>query len=111
MNTTKLFRRLAILSLGPLAAGAVLVGGAGSVSAPGPADLTANLSGYTGATAAAVYADSGAPTTVKLWPGVWTSSGGTLAAGTPCSPGSLLAGERATKTIQVNSSGSQARCV
>jgi hypothetical protein len=95
-------------AFGALASGLlVMTLGSGAVSAPEPADLTAPLSGSPGATAAATYVYSRVSTRVLLWPGVWTS-GGTAAAGTPCSTYGLFPGDRATKTIIV--SGSLRKC-
>ena len=94
-------------SLGAVVAlGAAVAGGTGSVSAPEPARLSAYLGGSTGATGAAVFVNTSAPTTVLLWPGTWTS--GSAAAGTPCSTVALVPGTIATKTIQV--SGAYRRC-
>lgn len=77
---------------------------------PGPADLTANLAGYTGATASAVYTNTGVPTTVVVWPSYFYS-GGSWPAGTPCSNGGMTAGQTTTKAIVLNSSGTQRKCM
>ena len=105
MSTSASIRSLATCACAALAAGALVLGlGTGTVSAPEPADLTASLSGSTGATAAAVYSNTFVPTRVLLWPATWTA-GGTAAAGTPCSTYGLPVGSRATKTIQLSASG------
>jgi hypothetical protein len=81
----------------------------GNALAPGPADVVSDLTGTTGATAQAVYANSGVPTRVVLWPNYWVT-GGSYPAGTPCSNYGIGVGTRTTKVIIVNSSGSQRRC-
>jgi hypothetical protein len=78
--------------------------------APGPADLVSDLTGTTGATAQAVYANSGVPTRVLLWPSYFVS-GGSYPAGMPCSTYGIGAGTRTTKVIVVNTSGTQRKCV
>jgi hypothetical protein len=78
--------------------------------APGPADLKAPLTGSTGATADAVFVNTGTPTRVLLWSSTFVP-GGTYPAGTPCSTYGLSAGERTTKVIVVNASGTQRKCV
>jgi hypothetical protein len=92
-------RHLALTAMAATALTAVLFSGAGTVSAPEPADLKTSLTGSTGATAAAYYASSFAPTNVLLWPATWTPAPN-IAAGTPCSTYGLPAGSRTSKTIQ-----------
>lgn len=65
---------------------------------PEPASLTAPLTSTTGATAAATFVNSGAKTNAVEWSGSWTS-GGWLAAGTPCSTVPLAPGDVTSKTI------------
>lgn len=97
-------------TLGSLAAAVLVVGlGSGTASAPEPADLTAPLTGTNGATAAAVFTNSGIATRVVVWPIVFTL-GGTAAAGTPCSPYGLAPGDRTTRVIVLNSSGTMRKC-
>jgi hypothetical protein len=78
--------------------------------APGPAELKAPLFGSTGATADAVFVGTLEGTRVLLWSSIFTS-GGTAPAGTPCSTYGLSTGQRTTKVIVVNASGTQRKCV
>jgi hypothetical protein len=82
-------------------AGATFLSGAGTALAPEPAKLVASLSGGTGATAAGVYVNTQAKTSVVLWgtSSVYAPNG--PAAGTPCSPGYLAANSQTTMVIQV----------
>jgi hypothetical protein len=66
---------------------------------PEPAKLTQNLSGSTGATAAAIYTNSEAATNVIKWSS--TAAAGSPAGGTPCSPGDLSVSSETLKVIQV----------
>jgi hypothetical protein len=75
---------------------------------PEPAKLTQSLSGSTGATAAAVYANSGVSTSVIKW--VSTAAAGSAAAGTPCTTGDASVDIQTTKVIQVLSNGYR-RCL
>ena len=66
---------------------------------PEPARLTQSLSGSNGATAAAVYVNSGQNTTVVRWPGSYTSGSVLPPAGMPCSTLDLPPGSDTTKVI------------
>lgn len=77
---------------------------------PEPADLTDPLSGSTGATAGAVFTNTGVPTKVVLWPG-WFTGGGGWPAGTPCSTYGLAPGATTSKQIVLNSTGTQRKCI
>ena len=98
------FARAGLLCISLAAAGVAVT--AGSASAPEPARLTADLSGPTGATAAAVFVSSAQPTKVLNWPATLTP--GSAPAGTPCSNGPLAPGQTTTKRIQVY--GSLRKC-
>lgn len=89
-----------------LVGGAVLVAGAGTTSAPEPANLGAGLGAWGGATAAATFVYSQTPTTVVNWTGSSWSAASWLAVGTPCSTGPLPPGATTTKTIQAQYPGS-----
>lgn len=94
-----------------LCAGAAWTLDAGSALAPEPADLSDPLAGGMGSTAEARTVTE-QRSTVLLWPGSWTSGGGpAVVAGAPCSTRGLALGERPTKRIEANASGSQHRCV
>jgi hypothetical protein len=75
---------------------------------PEPARLSQNLTGSTGATAAAVYTTTLIETTVLKWPGSYTSSASPPPAGLPCSTGDLPEGLETLKII--GGSGSYRRC-
>lgn len=75
---------------------------------PEPARLTTDLYGSTGATAAAVYTNTGAATNVIKWPSSYTWSSSPPPAGTPCSNGDVPWGTETLKLIQ--GSGSYRRC-
>jgi hypothetical protein len=75
---------------------------------PEPAKLTQSLSGSTGATAAAVYVNSGIGTSVIKW--VSTAAAGSVAAGTPCTTGDASVDTQTTKVIQVLANGYR-RCL
>jgi hypothetical protein len=77
---------------------------------PGPADLKAPLFGSSGATADAVFTNTTVATKVLLWPGTYTS-GNSSPAGTPCNTIGMGTGERTTKQIVVNLSGTQRKCI
>jgi hypothetical protein len=111
MNTNAIIRPFAAAAVSVATAGALLLSGAGLVTAPGPADLTAPLTGSSGVTANAVFVSTAAPTKVLLWSSSYLSGGTAYPAGTPCSTWGLSAGERTTKQIQVNASGTQRKCV
>lgn len=101
--------RAATLKLGAILASAVVSSYAvfgHDAWAPEPAQLTASLNGSSGATAAAYYVNTSAPTTVVKWPGTWTS--GSPAAGTPCSTTALAAGVETDWVIE--RMGNYARC-
>jgi hypothetical protein len=70
---------------------------------PEPAKLTQSLSGSTGATAAAVYANSNTSTNVIKWSS--TAAAGSAAGGTACSPGDLSVSSETLKVIQVLPNG------
>jgi hypothetical protein len=75
---------LAAVAVAACSAAGVVVLEAGMVLAPSPVVTTQPLSGYNGASAAAVYENSGTPTRVLRWSNTamyapW------LAVGTPCS--------------------------
>jgi hypothetical protein len=74
---------------------------------PEPVVTTQSLSGSNGATAAAVYQNSGTSTSVVKWysTGIFAPN---LGAGTPCSTSDLPSGGTATKAILA--SGSYKRC-
>jgi hypothetical protein len=76
--------------------------------APEPARLSQNLSGSTGATAAAVYVNTGEPTTVFSRPSTWTAAGPWVEAGRPCATGSLPEGWETTSVIE--RTGNYVRC-
>lgn len=75
---------------------------------PEPARLTQSLSGSTGATAAAIYTISLAPTQVIKWPS--TPGAGSAPAGTPCTTGDASINTETTHVIQVLSNGYK-RCL
>lgn len=75
---------------------------------PEPARLMSDLSGSTGATAAAVYETSGLKVEVLKWPATYVSSFTPPAAGTPCSTTDLFSGVETNKIIQ--GSGSYRKC-
>ena len=85
---------------------ATIAHGAGTVSAPEPAKLSAKLDGATGATAAAVFASSQAPTQVLFYTSSWTPTTIGPEAGTPCSAFALPIGQTTTHVIQTFASGS-----
>ena len=70
---------------------------AGTALAPEPALLTVDLTGNTGASAVAVYVNSASKTTAVSWPA--TLTGGSIAAGTPCSNVPLTNGQTTSKVI------------
>jgi hypothetical protein len=76
--------------------------------APEPARLSQDLSASTGATAAAIYVDTGAPTTVRRWWATWTGAGPYVEAGMPCSIGYLPEGEVTTSVFERR--GSLVKC-
>lgn len=75
---------------------------------PEPAKLTQNLSGSTGATAAALYTGSNTATNVVKW--VSTAAAGTVAGGTPCTTGDATIDTVTLRSIQVLSNGYR-RCL
>jgi hypothetical protein len=75
---------------------------------PEPARLTKDLFGSTGATAAAVYVNTGAETVVMKWPGSSTWSASPPPAGLPCSTGDIPWNTETLKIIQ--GTGSTRRC-
>lgn len=75
---------------------------------PEPARLTADLSGSTGATAAAVYTNTGTGTTVRKWPGTYISTASPPTPGQPCSTSDLANGSETLKILQ--GSGTWRRC-
>jgi hypothetical protein len=75
---------------------------------PEPARLSQNLTGSTGATAAAVYTSSGGELNAVKWPGSYTSSASPPPAGTPCATGDLPEGYETLKILQ--GSGAYRRC-
>lgn len=76
---------------------------------PEPANLTQSLSGTTGASAAAVYANSREGTKVVYWAGSFRSNTLGLAAGTPCSTSGLGSGNTVLQVIQAQ--GNFAKCL
>lgn len=101
----------AILLTGSIVAGVASLS-AGTALAPEPAKVATSWSGATGTTTAAIFVNSQQPTTVVGW-----SSGSSAvyapngpAAGTPCSPGNMVAGQTTTHVIQVLA-GNYRRCV
>jgi hypothetical protein len=110
MNTHNILRPIAAAAVTVATAGALLLSGAGLVTAPGPADLKAPLTGSSGATANAVDVNTVTPTKVLLWYSTF-SPGTSAPAGTPCSTYGMSPGERTTKQIQLNASGTQRKCV
>jgi hypothetical protein len=80
---------------------ATLAHGAGTASAPEPAQLVAPLAAVTGYTAEARLVSSHVSTNVVLFPASAVNSPNGPAAGTPCSPGQLAAGATTTHVIQV----------
>ena len=89
-------------------AGGVWFAGAGTALAPEPAQLTSNLYGSTGATAAAYYVNTAVETGVVKWPGTYHYNPN-LAAGTPCSPYDL--GAWATTSRVIQATGNYRKCV
>lgn len=75
---------------------------------PEPARLTTDLYGATGATAAAVYTNTGTNTNVIKWPSSYTWSSAPPLPGIPCSNGDIPWGTETLKIIQ--GSGSYRRC-
>jgi hypothetical protein len=65
---------------------------------PEPTRAVQNLSGSTGATAAAVYVNSQTPTKIIKWPNSYTP--GAATAGSPCSVYDMVAGTNTLGTIQ-----------
>ncbi len=102
--------RIAAIVTGFACAGAAWVISAGSVLAPEPADLVSNLSGGTGATAAAVYTHSKNWNPYVLWPAYPTFQRCAHPAGTPCSPYGVAAGTRLTTRIE-DFGGNQCTCI
>ena len=106
--------RARLLGIGVLAlallvfVGGAWLAGAGTAHAPEPARLVEDLTGTTGATGAAVYSYSEAPTTVLKWPSTYVNVANPPAAGTPCSVGSLWYGDETRRVIQ--RAGNYARC-
>lgn len=74
--------------------------------APESAQVRANLSGSTGATAAAVYVATQRDTRIVLWPGSWRA--GNAVAGMPCSTSALPVGATTTKVIYAD--GNNRKC-
>lgn len=75
---------------------------------PEPARLMSDLTGSTGATAAAVYESSLTEIKTLKWPGTYVSSAYPPPPGTPCSTTDLFSGTEVIKVIQ--GSGSYRRC-
>jgi hypothetical protein len=77
---------------------------------PEPAQLTQDLMGSSGATAAALYLNSQTETTSFKWPGTYTSGGAyPPLAGAPCSTTDLVTGTETQKMIFA--SGSYRKCL
>jgi len=89
-------------------AGGTLLAQGGTALAPEPAQLTAELTGWTGVSASAVYVNTSLETSVKKWPSSYMYAPN-LAPGTPCSPVDLAAGAETAKVIQAT--GNYRRCV
>lgn len=75
---------------------------------PEPTRLSKDLWGATGATAAAVYSNSGIETEVIKYPGSWVNPASPPTPGQPCSTTDLLNGNETLKILQ--SSGTWRRC-
>jgi hypothetical protein len=90
---------------------ATVAHGAGTASAPEPAQLVAPLLSATGSTADARLVSSHVLTTVVIFPASAVNSPNGPAAGTPCSPGQLAAGGTTTHVIQVFPGTTVRRCV
>lgn len=88
--------------------GSVWFAGAGTALAPEPAQLTADLQGSNGATAAAYYVNTEIQTGVVKWPSTYSYNPG-LPAGTPCSPYDLGAWATSSRVIQAN--GNYRKCL
>jgi hypothetical protein len=98
--------KLGVLAGGLTAAAVAFSAGAGTALAPEPARLATVLSGSTGATAAAVFVNSSAPTRVLYYSSSWVVGGSSgPAAGTPCSSMALPADPTTTQVIQAFTSG------
>jgi hypothetical protein len=77
---------------------------------PEPANLTQPLTGSNGASAAAVYVNSGGPTSVVKWSPTFVQTANPPAAGTPCSTGNLDTNGQTLKLIQAGS-GNFRKCI
>ena len=75
---------------------------------PEPARLTKDLFGLTGATAAAIYENTGAETGVLKYPGGWVNPPSPPTPGQPCSTTDLANGSETLKILQ--GSGTWRRC-
>jgi len=95
------------------AATAVWSFASGTVRAPGPADLKSPLYGSNGATADAVFVNTGVASKILLWPSTYTSCGAYCKpVGTPCSNVGMGTGDRTTKHLVAYSPTSVTRkCV
>jgi hypothetical protein len=98
---------LGAVAVAASSAAGVIVLEAGTVFAPEPVVTTQTLTGSNGATADAVYQNSGTPTSVIKWYTNYIYAPW-LAAGTPCSPTALAVDQVATKVIIA--SGNYRRC-
>ncbi len=77
---------------------------------PEPAVLTSSLRGGSGASASAVFVNSGAPTSARKWSSTWTScTSNCPAGGQPCSASTLYAGSISSSEIQ--KSGNDYKCL
>lgn len=75
---------------------------------PEPTRLAKDLWGATGATAAAVYTNTGTEVTVVKWPSTWINPASPPTPGQPCSTTDLLNGNETLKILQ--GSGNWRRC-